>query len=194
MKFKKLLWLLIVLLALPFTLKLKGQDFGQHQSLFTDIKAHMVGDILTVLVSEQNRASNQVTTKTQKSTKAEASGGPGIGVLSFKLFDADIENKVTFNGKGDNSRNNSLTAKISVTVVALKPNGDLVIQGSRIIGISNDKEIITLTGVVRQKDVTPDNTISSYLIADAQISYTGKGTASSAARPGLITRILNFLF
>lgn len=188
------MWLLFVLLALPFTLKLKGQDFGQHQSLFTDIKAHKVGDILTVIVSEQNRASNQVSIKTQKSTKAEAKGGPGIGVLSFNLFDADIENKVTFDGKGDNIRNNSLTAKISVTVVALKPNSDLIIEGSRMIGISNDKEVITLTGVVRQKDITPQNTIASYLIADAQISYTGKGAASTAARPGIFTRILNFLF
>ena len=55
-------------------------------------------------------------------------------------------------------------------------------------------ETMTLTGVVRQKDVKPDNTIESYLIADAEIHYTGKGTANDAARPGIVMRFLNWLF
>jgi flagellar L-ring protein precursor FlgH len=83
---------------------------------------------------------------------------------------------------------------MSVTVVGLKPNGDLIIEGSRTIGISNDRETIALSGVVRPKDIAPDNTIDSYLIADAEISYTGKGSAETASRQGFVGRLLNWLF
>jgi len=180
---------------LPFTLKLRGDDFGQSQSLFTDIKAHKVGDILTVLIYEQNRASQQVETKTEKTTKFSTKGGPGVGTLDFlPLFGIDGSSKGTHDGKGENIRNGSLRAKMSVTVVDVKPNGDLVIEGSRTIGISGDREILALTGVVRQKDITPENTIDSYLIADAEIHYTGKGNATTGSRPGPLMRFLNWLF
>lgn len=195
MKHKKLILLLLVLLLLPFTLKLRGEDYGQHQSLFTDIKAHAVGDILTVNIVEENRASNQVSSKTEKTSKSSIDGGPGIGDLDFiPLFGADMQTKNTFDGKGDNVRNASLRARMSVTVINIKPNGDLIIQGSRTIGISKDKETIVLTGVVRQKDIAPNNTINSYQIADAEIHYTGKGNASTASRPGFISRFLGWLF
>jgi flagellar L-ring protein precursor FlgH len=83
---------------------------------------------------------------------------------------------------------------MSVTVVATKENGDLIIEGNRSVGISNDRETLTLTGIVRQRDIKPDNSIDSYLIADAQISYRGKGATNDAARPGPIMRFLNWLF
>lgn len=195
MKLTKLLFILFVLLLIPFTLKVRGQDFGQHQSLFTDIKAHKVGDILTVIISEQNRASSQVESKTEKSSKMTAKGGPGIGPLSFiPLFGAEAQNKNSFDGKGENVRSNNLRARMSVTVMDVRSNGDLIIEGTRTTGISGDRETITLTGVVRQKDISRDNTIDSYQIADAQIYFTGKGPNETAARPGFITRIFNWLF
>ncbi|MDF1543636.1 MAG: flagellar basal body L-ring protein FlgH [bacterium] len=195
MKLRTLWIILFVLLLLPFTITLKADDFGQNQSLFTDIKAHKVGDILTVNISERNKATNQVANKTEKTSKGSTSGGPGTGTLDFfPMFGAESESKNTFDGKGESVRNNSLSAKISVTVVEVRSNGDLVIEGSRTLGISSDKETIVLTGVVRQKDIAPDNTISSFQIADAQIHYTGKGASNSGSRPGLFTRILTWLF
>lgn len=195
MNYRKVLLILVVLLLLPFALKLRSEDFGRNQSLFTDIKAHNVGDILTVHIFEQSRASSQVENKNEKSAKYVTQGGPGIGPLRFvPLFGVSGDAKTTHDGKGENLRNGSLRAKMSVTVVALKPNGDLVLEGSRIIGISGDREVLTLTGIVRSKDVAADNTIASHLIADAEIHYTGKGPASTAARPGFVTRFLNWLF
>lgn len=195
MNIKRILLILAALLLLPFTIKLYGGDFGQAQSLFTDIKAHQVGDILTVLIYEQNNASSKVENKTEKSTKSSVSGGPGIGTLDFiPLFGADGENKNSFDGKGENTRNGSLRAKMSVTVIDVRENGDLIIEGSRTLGISGDRETLTLNGVVRQKDITPDNTIDSYLIADAEIHYTGKGSSNTASRPGFVTRFFNWLF
>ena len=195
MKRAKLIIILLALLLLPFSLKLKGQDFGQTQSLFTDVKANKVGDILTVLIFEQSRASQQVETKTEKSTEFSTKAGPGIGSLDFiPLFGADGSNSNKFDGKGENTRNGSLKARMSVTVLEVRSNGDLVIEGSRTVGINGDRETLTLTGVVRQRDVTPNNTIDSYLIADAEIHYSGKGNANTGSRPGFFTRLINWLF
>jgi len=195
MKRLKFILIILGLLLLPFGLKVKGQDFGQGQSLFSDVKAHKVGDILTVLVFEDSRATQSVETKTDKSTSASTSGGPGIGPLDFiPLFGVDADNSSSFNGKGENSRKGQLRARMSVTVVEVRTNGDLVIQGSRAIGINGDRETLTLNGVVRQRDVTPGNTIDSYLIADAEIAYSGKGAGNTASRPGFFTRFLNWLF
>ncbi len=195
MKISKFLIILAILIAIPFTLKIKAQNFGQHQSLFSDIKAHLVGDILTVIVSENNRATSQITNKTEKTTKGDASGGPGIGPVSFfPLFSADMQSKTTFNAKGAKTRIQSLEAKLSVTVTAIRPNGDLIIEGSRTVNVSGEKETITLSGTVRPKDISPDNTIMSYLIADALIQNTGKGPNTTATRPGFIMRILKWIF
>jgi flagellar L-ring protein precursor FlgH len=195
MNLKRLLILLAALLLLPFSLKVRGQDFGKSQSLFSDIKAHKVGDVLTILVSEQNRATNQVETKTEKSTQISTSGGPGIGSLDFiPMFGGSADNSNKFDGKGENLRSGTIRARITVTVVSVKENGDLLIEGHRIIGINGDEESIYVSGTVRTKDITPDNTIESYLIGDAEISYNGKGNATSASRPGFFTRLINWIF
>jgi len=195
MKFKRILIITIVLVLLPFTIKLYGGDFGQSMSLFSDIKANKVGDILTVNIYENTQATNKTESKTEKAGTFETGGGPGTGILDFiPLFGAKGSNSNSFDGKGENLRNGNLRARMSVTVVALKENGDLVIEGTRTVGISNDRETLTLTGVVRQRDVNPDNSIDSYLIADAQISYRGKGAINDSSRPGPIMRFLNWLF
>lgn len=195
MNIKKILILLGILILLPFTLKIKAQSFGAGQSLFTDIKAHNVGDILTVNIVEVAKGSNQVETSIDKKTTSSTSGGPGLGTLNFfPMFGAEAKSNHKFDGSGENLREGELRARMSVTVVAVKSNGDLVIEGTRVIGISNDKETLTLTGIVRLRDISPDNTVESYKIADAEIHYTGKGAASTGSRPGFFTRILGWLF
>ncbi len=195
MNFKRTFVILLVLLLLPFTIKLRGEESKQIESLFTDIKANKVGDILTVMIYEQSKASQKAETKTQKSSKMDASGGPGIGSLDFiPLFAMDVENSNSFDGKGENIRNGSLSARMSVTVITVLPNGDLVIEGYRTVGISGDRETLSLTGIVRQKDISPDNTIDSYLIADAEIHYTGKGNANTGSRPGFLSRFFGWVF
>jgi len=195
MKFKKILLLTVFLLLLPFSMRVWSGDFGQATSLFTDIKAHGIGDILTVLIYESASASTAAETKTQKDGKFELDGGPGIGTLDFlPLFGVSGSNKGSHNGKGENQRSQSLRGKMTVTVIGVKENGDLIIKGNRTMNISKEKETMSLSGVVRQRDVAADNTIASYLIADAEISYTGRGAGSDASRPGPLMRFLNWLF
>ncbi|MFZ5979399.1 MAG: flagellar basal body L-ring protein FlgH, partial [Candidatus Zixiibacteriota bacterium] len=110
MNLKKIVILLLILLLLPFTLKFRSQDFGRGQSLFTDIKAHKVGDILTVLIYEDSRASNQVETKDSKDQDASMSGGPGVGPLDFiPLFGLDASTKYSHDGKGEELRNGRIS-------------------------------------------------------------------------------------
>jgi flagellar L-ring protein FlgH len=195
MNIKRIIIITIILLLLPFALRLHGGDFGQSTSLFSDIKAHRVGDILTVDIYENTQATNKAESKTEKSAEFSASTGPNSGLLGFiPLFSGQTANSNTFDGKGENLRNRNLRARMSVTVTAVKENGDLVIEGSRSVGISNDRETMTLSGVVRQRDISPENSVDSYLIADAQISYRGKGVISDGSRPGLLMRLLNWIF
>lgn len=168
---------------------------GRSGSLFTDIKAHDVGDIITVKIYEDAQATNLSQTNTTKEGKFETSGGPGIGSLDFiPLFGAAGENKNEYKGTGNNARSGNLKARMTVRVVAMRNNGDLVVEGNRLITINNDTETLTLSGIVRPQDIGSDNTVDSYNIADAQISYRGKGPATTASRPGIVMRFLNWLF
>ncbi|MFQ5607708.1 MAG: flagellar basal body L-ring protein FlgH, partial [Candidatus Zixiibacteriota bacterium] len=99
-----------------------------------------------------------------------------------------------YDGKGEVRKNQSLRAKMTVTIVGRKKNGELIIEGSRSVGIGPNTETMYLTGVVRTKDITSDNTIDSYLIADAKIAYDGSGPSQNSSRPGIVSRLLGWLF
>ena len=170
-------------------------DEANDKSLYTDIKAHKIGDILTVIISENARASNKAKSTTKKSTTASIDGGPGLGGLDFFApFSMGTQNESEFDGEGRVEKNGSLMAQMTVRVIGINPNGDLVIEGTRILNINNDQETLFLSGIVREKDVTPSNTIYSFQIADAEISYKGKGQSHDGSRPGFFTRLINWLF
>jgi flagellar L-ring protein FlgH len=185
----------LAIISMIWPASLYAQRVGSDGSLFTDIKAARVGDLLTVLVYEDAQASNQTAMKTQETSNASTNSSGGAGPLRFiPLFSADNNNDNKYDGKGENSRRGLLKGRMTVEVMAERSNGDLVIQGSRVVTINTENQTMTLTGIVRRADINPDNTINSYSIADARIVYTGKGPGSDATRPGLITRVLNWIF
>lgn len=195
MRLFKAIGLAIILALLPFTFKALADDFGQSQSLFTDIKAHDIGDNLTVLIFEQTSATNRSQTKNEESFDGKIGGGPGGGVFDFiPLFNISTESESNYDGKGQVRKNQTLRAKMTVTIVGKKKNNDLIIEGSRSIGIGPNTETMYLTGVVRRKDISSDNTIESYLIADATIKYDGVGPSQNVTRPGIVSRLLGWLF
>ena len=164
-------------------------------SLYSDIRAHKIGDILTVLIVESSSAKHQTGTATKKGNELSLSSGPGLGGLNFiPLYgwSGKLENK--YDGAANTARSGELKARITVRVKAVRPNGDLMIEGTRIVQVNNEKEEIVLSGVVRPKDVSASNTVYSYLIADANIAYKGKGAVNTGARPGFLMRIVNWIF
>ena len=189
--------LIPLLFILGWAAGLSANPYSQMQSasLFTDVKARRVGDLLTVLIVESATARNAVATNAKKSSEFDLDAGPGTGELDFiNIFGLSNSSESKTDNQGQTSRAGQLQAQMTVQVVGVRENGDLVIQGTRVIGINSDKEQLILTGVVRAADVSPANTVLSQQIADAQISYRGKGVASSGGKPGIIARILNWLF
>ncbi len=191
------LWILLLLFFVMMTVSVSANTFNQmrNASLYTDIKAGKIGDVLTVLIVESATAQNAVTTDTKKSSEFSSDIGPGFGSLDFiPLFGASGSTDNKSANAGATSRSGQLKAQMTVQVVGVRENGDLLIEGTRVIGINSDKEMLTLTGIVRAEDVASDNTIYSYQIADAQIEYRGKGAATNGGKPGWIMRFINWVF
>lgn len=190
---KKLL-LVIMSISLITSLPLQANEVKQR-SLYTDHKAHGVGDLLTVMIVENSRASNKAKTTTEKSTDASTSGTAGLGPLRFiPMWGASGGDQLKYDGKGQTEKYGSMQAKMTVTVIDIKPNGDLVIEGNRIVSIDNEEETLFLSGIVRPRDIADDNTIYSYQIGNAKVSTTSKGTVTNGHRPGFITRLINWIF
>ena len=111
-------------------------------------------------------------------------GGADVGTLS-------LAPSRSFDGEGDSSQSNSLTGELTVTVVDILPNGNLVVQGEKWFTLNQGKEYIRIAGVLRPMDVQSDNTVSSTKLADAQIAYSGEGFVHDSNTQGWFTQFLN---
>jgi flagellar L-ring protein precursor FlgH len=169
-------------------------------SLFGDIKARQVGDILTVAIYEQASASREATTSTGRSSSASAGIDKFLGfeteftklhsaIDPSKLIDAGYESD--FKGSGSTSRKEDLVATLTTRVVEVYPNGNLRIEGGKTVTVNNEDQIIVLTGIVRPNDISPQNIVNSKYVLDAKIAYTGKGVISDKQKPGWMVRILD---
>jgi len=164
-------------------------------SLYTDHRAMRSDDILTIMVMESAKAGSRSGTNTKKTSQVGVQGVKGNGLLSFiPEFGASGGTNLGYDGQAGTNREGSLIAKVSARVVKVLENGNLVIEGSKVVEINEEKEIIKIKGVVRPQDIEADNTIYSYNIADAEITYSGKGTVHNGHRPGLLSKFLNWIF
>lgn len=177
---------------------------GSRQ-FFKDSRARSVGDVVTVVVSEQASAASSANTSSSKSHSQQA------GILNFlnlegkltsrgiPLASDDLVNTSSarsFSGNGQTNRSDTLTANIAAVVTQVLPNGLLVIQGQREVLVNYEKQVLVLQGVIRPEDISSQNTIESSKIAEARIAYSGKGTVdeNQSAQYGvrLIDKILPF--
>lgn len=181
--------LLLALLSLPAVAE--ATDLYRADSfaaLASDQTARAVGDLVTIVVFENASASNSATTNTKKNSsisgRITASGLDEGGSLGF-------------GGSSDNAgsigRSGKMVAQISATVEEVLPNGDLRISGEQELDIGGERSHIRVKGRVRRADISASNAILSSRLADARIEYNGKGFASRGARPGVVTRIFNWL-
>lgn len=191
---------LLLALAISASLLAWGPGASSAQgmlgnSLYADHKAHRVGDIITVLVVEEAVASSKASTSTDKNTGVEVDVRGGMKEKSFlPLVGVRGGAGNDFSGKGQTERQGVLKARISATVVNVRENGDLEIEGSREVVVNGERELTTLRGVVRPSDISTQNTVYSYNVAEAQIAYKGTGAVHSGQKPGYIARLLNWLF
>ncbi len=183
-----------VLMLLSVMLLVSSPVFG-FESLYSDIKAARVGDIVTVIITEKTLASNSAKISTGKETKFSTSGEQGTGGLDFiPGFSVSAEIGRGHEGSGSTERRGSIIGRMAAVVVDVLDNGNLVIKGEKEILINDEKEILVLSGIVRPEDISTNNTVYSTDIANTQITYKGKGLVSSGSKPGIFARIIGWFF
>lgn len=171
--------------------------------LAEDGKARRLGDIVTIVITENATASKQATTATGRSSEISAGipnmlGLEGSSILT-KNF-ADLSNLInasassSFDGSGSTTRKESLSATITAKVVDVLPNSNLLIEGRRNVKVNNEDQIVTVKGTIRQRDITAENTINSIYVADAQITYSGEGIISDRQKPGWLMNVIDKLW
>lgn len=157
------------------------------RALASDKRAHLPGDALTVLIYESSSASTSADTSLQRSNEV---GIRASGNRTTQKLDVAVNN--TFDGGGTVQRAGRLLAQMTVTVTGTARNGDLLILGEQQLEINSDRQKIRVEGRVRPLDISESNTVLSYRIADAKISYLGDGDLAARQRPGLWSRLFTW--
>jgi len=169
---------------------------GQASSfIFEDLKAKRVGDILTIVLSEKTNATKKATTSTKKENTTDLGtptvfGGP-VTINGRNVLSANIDSTQEFTGEGDSEQSNALNGTISVTVAEVYPNGNLFVKGQKRILLNQGDEYIQISGIVRPMDIGKNNSVSSTLLADARIVYSGEGAVSDSNKMGWLARFFN---
>ena len=166
-------------------------ETSPSSNLFGDRKARVVGDIITILISESSAATRTGNASNSKSAEADIKGGAGL--IKFNdIFSGGASD--SFTAKGSITNSNTVTGRLTVKVTEIKPNGNMVISGTQMIKQNKDIQKIIISGVIRSEDIAADNTILSSYVADADLRIEGKGPLSEKQRQGILTQIFNFLY
>ncbi len=169
----------------------KNQTGNRYIPLFEDRRARGVGDTIIVTLNERTDASKSSGSNVNRSGDIGFSvpniafGASPISLLRGTALEAESSN--TFDGKGASSSNNDFTGTITVTVIEVLPNGNLLVSGEKQIGINQGQEFIRLSGIVNPINIL-GNTVSSVQVADARIEYRANGYIDEAQTMGWLSR------
>lgn len=185
-------------------------DPGQGEFLFSDNRARRVGDIVQVNIVETSKAKTKADTTSGKTSslnlgvtsmmgKNDSRLWPVGSALGWKIHPsstAQVEASSTsnFSSSGETKRENYVTATLAARVVSVLPGGVMQIEGAREVKVNNENQILVVRGLIRAKDVQPDNSVDSTFIADAHIEYYGQGVLADKQKPGWLTRLLDNLW
>lgn len=165
---------------------------GYDVPLFENSTARRVGDILTVRLVESTNASKSSSTSTKKATDVTLPGptlgGRPVTVNGAEILKGGMANDSSFDGEGSSSQSNRLNGDITVTIARRLPNGTLLVRGEKWITINQGREFVRISGLVRQIDIEPDNTVPSSKVANASITYAGRGALADANAPSWLAR------
>jgi flagellar L-ring protein precursor FlgH len=162
--------------------------------LFEDKKPRVVGDLLTIQINENLNASQSANSSTEKKTTATATLPKVSGILGhagINGLNLNVAGDNAYNGTGQTASTGVFTGTITVTVVEVLANGNLVISGEKQIGIRENSEVLKLSGVIDPALIQPGNIISSQQVADVRLDYRGGGYIEEAQIQGWLGRIFN---
>lgn len=159
--------------------------------MYADRKARNVGDILMIVIDE---STTQSATKSRENSKSGEVGlGAGTGIFHF-LAAATASGSDSFEANGSARDTNRFRGNITVTVIEVLPNDNMVVEGTQSIWQNRDEHKITLRGIIRRDDVAMNNTVPSTRVANATLKFDGKGPLNAKQRQGILTQIFNILF
>ena len=173
-----------------------GGIYGNRQSdaWFGRGRNYQVGDLITVILNESTQAARSQGTDISKDASNTALP---VGISKFIAGSTSPFSGVDLNasttkstGKGTADQKASLSGSITVTVIEILANGNMVVRGEKKLGLSEGTEVIQVSGVIRPNDVGPNGTVNSLRLANAQIAYRGSGDLASASKPGWGTTAL----
>lgn len=154
-------------------------------------RASMVGDVLTITLVERTQASKS----TSQSTDRAGSIGltpPSTGPLAlFSSSDVAMNGSQDFEGGGEIGQSNALSGEITVTIAQVLPNGAMLVRGEKQLTLNRGDEYIQISGLVRQADISADNRVASTRVADARITYMGKGEFARSSKQGWLQRFFS---
>jgi flagellar L-ring protein precursor FlgH len=181
----------------------KNSLWHDTASLYEDVKARRLNDLVTIRVIENISGSGKADTNTGRESTLDA----GVDNLFGAPLNFNFENfwghgyafsptakgsmKDDFKGTGETTREGKLIGTITAKVVEVMPNGNLVLESRKEITINNEKQFLVLKGMIRPDDVASDNTVLSSKVADAQVYFVGKGVVHDKQSPGWLVRILD---
>jgi flagellar L-ring protein precursor FlgH len=198
------LGLLLVIFSLPDLVEagnLSDNSFVLVRNFYGDKRARKVGDLLTVKIVEEASAKKDAS---QSGSKSFDIGGeftfyrPRIDDrpqpwTNFNLKSFSVKGDRKYDGKGSLENKDALSGLITVKVMEVLPNGNLLIEGKRAVQIQKESVTFTLSGTVRPEDINSDNIVLSTAIADASIKYESNGTVTVDQKKGLVTRVFDWL-
>jgi flagellar L-ring protein precursor FlgH len=162
--------------------------------LAADLRARHTGDVITIAVSESTSAVSSGTVKTSRASNVQSSISNLVGITKATGPLANLANfgtTTSLNGQGTTTHDTTLTTTLSAVVTQVLPNGNLVIQGTRKLGVNSETQVVAVRGIVRPIDLDTTNTVLSSRIAQMEIHVDGKGVvADSIRRPNILYRIL----
>jgi flagellar L-ring protein precursor FlgH len=164
-----------------------------YAPLTSGTRAASVGDLLTVVLVERTQAAKSAVANTGR--KGDIGLAPPVtGPLSlFTPQDFNMGGSSSFDGKGQAAQSNTLSGEVSVTVAEVYPNGTMLVRGEKLIRLNRGDEFIRFSGLVRPTDVSADNRVASTRVANADITYSGKGEIARASRQGWLQRFFSIV-
>lgn len=202
-----------------FAGSLWNESTTNERGMYADKRARRVGDIVTIVVQESSQANNSLELKTAREAKV-GNGNPITNLINqfVNALPASIlgKNSVTdalsksripgatltippfdagaaseYKGGGDITNRQSLNSRAAVTVIDVLPNGNMVVEGVRVVRFSGETQFASLRGIVRPFDIQKDNTVNSTNLADAQVEFVSEGTLTDAQKKGWLLRLTN---
>ena len=175
---------------------LNAQDLRENlgRSLFSDQKANSVGDAVTILIVEASSASNDSKSSSSRESAISLAGSAKVGTTPLPEAGFNLGTGNTFKGSGATQSQGFVRASISARVDSILPNGNMWINGSRLISINGEEQVITVSGIIRPSDVQADNSVYSSSISDAKIIFEGSGMIDRSQGPGWLTKLFHWLF